>query len=87
MTLGYGQILCLVRSLCYSLRLTRQRNLALLALGISRIADGHLTVSEIARSVPRGTPATCTSSNAHITSHPRTSGQRQAPSSRCCATS
>lgn len=52
MTLGYGQILCFVQSLCHGLRLTRQRNLALLALGISRIPDGHLTVSEIARSVP-----------------------------------
>jgi hypothetical protein len=34
------------------LRLTRQRNLALLALGISRVRDGHLTVSEVARCIP-----------------------------------
>ena len=32
-------------------RLTRQRNLALLALGISRVRDGHLTVAETARSI------------------------------------
>jgi hypothetical protein len=33
-------------------RLTRQRNLALLAIGILGVRDAHLTVSEIARSVP-----------------------------------
>ena len=52
MTLGYGQVLYFVESLCRGFRLTRQRNLAIMALGISRIRDGHLTLSEIARSVP-----------------------------------
>jgi hypothetical protein len=33
-------------------RVTRQRNLALMILGILQIRDAHLTVSEIARSVP-----------------------------------
>jgi hypothetical protein len=33
-------------------RLTRQRNLTLLAIGIARVRDGHLTVSDIARSIP-----------------------------------
>lgn len=52
MTLGYGKMLFFVQSLCRGWRLTRQRNLALLALGISRVRDGHLTLSEIARCIP-----------------------------------
>jgi len=51
-TLGYGKIAFFVQSLCQGFRLTRQRNLAIMALGILRIPDGHLTLSEIARSVP-----------------------------------
>jgi hypothetical protein len=41
-----------VQSLLPSFRVTRQRNLALLASGISRVRDGHLTISEIARYIP-----------------------------------
>lgn len=52
MCLGYGELLCFVQSMLRGWRLTRQRNLALLALGISRVRDGHLTVSEIARCLP-----------------------------------
>jgi hypothetical protein len=52
MTLRYGQLLFFVQSMLRGFSLTRQRNLALLALGISRVRDGHLTLSEIARSVP-----------------------------------
>jgi len=52
MCLGYDELLRFVQSLLQGWRLTRQRNLALLALGISRVRDGHLTVSEIARSLP-----------------------------------
>ena len=33
-------------------RVTRLRNLALLALGVCKVRDGHLTVSEIARYSP-----------------------------------
>jgi hypothetical protein len=51
-SLGYGKLLFVVQSMLQGFRLTRQRNLALLALGISRVRDGHLTVSEIARSIP-----------------------------------
>ena len=52
MTLSYGRMLFFVQSVVRSMRLTRQRNLALLALGIARVRDGHLTVSEIARVIP-----------------------------------
>ena len=52
MRLGYSELLCFVQSMLHGWRLTRQRNLALLALGISRVRDGHLTVSEIARCIP-----------------------------------
>ncbi len=52
MSLRYDQVLFFVQSLWRGLRLTRQRNLALLALGISRLPDGHLTLSEIARGIP-----------------------------------
>lgn len=52
MTLDYAKMLFFVQSMLRGFRLTRQRNLAVVALGISRIRDGHLTVSEIARSVP-----------------------------------
>jgi hypothetical protein len=45
-------MLSFVQSLFPSFRVTRQRNLALLATGISRVRDGHLTISEIARYIP-----------------------------------
>ena len=52
MKLSYGRMLFFVQSVVRSMRLTRQRNLALLALGIARVRDGHLTMSEIARVIP-----------------------------------
>lgn len=50
--LDYSKMLHFVQSMLPGFRLTRQRNLALLALGISQVRDGHLTVSEIARAIP-----------------------------------
>jgi len=55
MTLGYGKMLFFVQHLLPGWRLTRQRNLALLALGIVGVRDGHLTLSEIARAIPTQT--------------------------------
>jgi hypothetical protein len=52
MTLGYGKMLYFVQRLLPGWRLTRQRNLALVAVGIAGVRDGHLTMSEIARSMP-----------------------------------
>lgn len=52
MTLGYGRMLFFIQHLLPGFRLTRQRNLALLAIGIAGVRDGHLTMSEIARSIP-----------------------------------
>jgi hypothetical protein len=52
MNLGYRVMLYFVQHLLPGFRLTRQRNLALVALGIAGVRDGHLTMSEIARSVP-----------------------------------
>lgn len=52
MGLGYGRMLFFVQHLLPGFRLTRQRNLALLAIGIAAVRDGHLTISEIARSIP-----------------------------------
>lgn len=52
MLLGCGTVLFSVQPLCRGLRLTHQRNLAILALGVFRIFGDHLTLSETARSVP-----------------------------------
>lgn len=52
MRLGYHIVLEFVQSLLPAFRVTRQRNLALLASGMCRVRDGHLTVSEIARYIP-----------------------------------
>ena len=52
MVIGYKELLGLVQMMLPSFRVTRQRNLALLALGILQVRDGHLTISEIARAVP-----------------------------------
>lgn len=52
MALGYRRMLLFVQHLLPGFRLTRQRNLALLATGIADVRDGHLTLSEIARSIP-----------------------------------
>jgi len=55
MALGYGKMLYFVQRLLPGWRLTRQRNLALLSIGIARVRDAHLTVSEIARAIPTRT--------------------------------
>ena len=52
MVIGYKELLGFVQAMFPSLRVTRQRNMALLTLGILQVRDGHLTISEIARSVP-----------------------------------
>jgi hypothetical protein len=52
MKLDYQKMLSFVQCMLPQFRLTRQRNLALLALGISKVRDGHLTVSEIGRYIP-----------------------------------
>jgi hypothetical protein len=52
MVIGYKELLGFVQAMLPSFRVTRQRNLALLALGILQVRDGHLTISEIARAVP-----------------------------------
>ena len=52
MAIGYGRMTWFVQHLLPGFRLTRQRNLALLAIGIAGVRDGHLTISEIARSIP-----------------------------------
>ena len=52
MILGYSVLLRFVQSIFPRMRVTRQRNLALLARGILNVRDGHLTMSEIARSFP-----------------------------------
>jgi hypothetical protein len=52
MKLDYHKMLSFVQRMLPQFRVTRQRNLALLALGISKVRDGHLTVSEIARYIP-----------------------------------
>ena len=55
MVLRYGEMLFFVQRVLPGWRLTRQRNLALLALGIAGVRDAHLTVAEIARAVPART--------------------------------
>ena len=52
MKLTYHTLLSFVQSLLPSFRVTHQRNLALLALGMAKVRDGHLTVSEVARYIP-----------------------------------
>ena len=52
MVLRYGEMLFFVQRVLPGWRLTRQRNLALLAIGIARVRDAHLTVAEIARGIP-----------------------------------
>jgi hypothetical protein len=50
--IGYHELLEFVQSIVPDMRVTRQRNLALTVLGIVQVRDGHLTVSEIARTIP-----------------------------------
>ena len=52
MVIRYHDLLDFVQLLLPEMRVTRQRNLALTALGILKVRDGHLTLSEIARSIP-----------------------------------
>ncbi len=51
MVIGYHEILDFVQQMLPDMRVTRQRNLTWLVLGILRIRDAHLTVSEIARAI------------------------------------
>jgi len=50
-TLTYHDVLAFVQLIVPAMRLTRQRNLAWSILGILRVRDGHLTVSEMARAI------------------------------------
>jgi len=50
--LEYTELLTFVQSMLPQMRLTRQRNLAAVVLGLLQVQDAHLTVSEIARAVP-----------------------------------
>lgn len=52
MVIQYNDLLAFVQTMLPRMRVTRQRNLALAALGVLRIRDAHLTVSEIARAIP-----------------------------------
>lgn len=52
MVIRYHDLLDFVQLLLPKMRVTRQRNLALTALGILKVRDGHLTMSEIARGIP-----------------------------------
>ena len=52
MVASYHDLLQFVQTSPPQLRVTRQRNLALTVLGVLRVRDAHLTVSEIARAVP-----------------------------------
>jgi len=52
MVIGYNDLLVFVQSILPQMRLTRQRNLALVVLGLLQVRDAHLTISEIARAIP-----------------------------------
>ncbi|MGQ9851740.1 MAG: hypothetical protein ACUVSU_16990 [Aggregatilineaceae bacterium] len=45
-------MLLFVQSMLPEMRLTRQRNLALVVVGLLQVRDAHLTISEIARAIP-----------------------------------
>lgn len=51
MVIGYTELLTFVQSMLPKMRLTRQRNLAWVVLGLLQVRDAHLTVSEIARAI------------------------------------
>jgi len=51
MPLQYHDVLSFVQSVQPALRLTRQRNLVWLVLGLLEVRDAHLTISEIARAI------------------------------------
>jgi hypothetical protein len=52
MVIGYNDLLVFVQSMLPQMRLTRQRNLALVVVGLLQVRDAHLTISEIARAIP-----------------------------------
>lgn len=52
MVIQYTDLLVFVQMMIPRMRVTRQRNLALAALGILKVRDAHLTISEIARAIP-----------------------------------
>jgi hypothetical protein len=51
MPLQYNDLLIFVQLVLPAMRVTRQRNLAWLVLGLLQVRDAHLTVSEIARAI------------------------------------
>ena len=55
MPLGYSKTLFFGQHVLPGWRLTRQCNLALVAIGIAGVRDAHLTVTEIARGIPTHT--------------------------------
>jgi len=50
--IGYGKMMYFVQHGLKGWRLTRQCNLALLAIGIAGVRDAHLTMAKIARGIP-----------------------------------
>ena len=52
MVLDYHSLLRFVQLILPRMRVTRQRNLALAMLGVLKVRDAHLTISEIARAIP-----------------------------------
>ncbi len=52
MVLRYHDLLSFVQNLFPGMRVTRQRNLAFVALGVLQVRDAHLTLTEIARALP-----------------------------------
>ncbi len=53
MVIQYTDLLVLGQMMIPHMRVTRQRNLALAALGILKVREAHLTISEIARAIPK----------------------------------
>ena len=51
MPLGYNDLLAFVQLVLPAMRVTRQRNLVWLVLGLLQVRDAHLTISEIARAI------------------------------------
>lgn len=51
MVIGYDNLLSFVQLMLPLLRVTQQRNLAWTVLGILKVRDAHLTISEIARAM------------------------------------
>jgi hypothetical protein len=51
MPLQYSHLLDFVQLLLPAMRVTRQRNLVWLVLGLLQVRDAHLSISEIARAI------------------------------------